>query len=214
MSAIVGTAHSPRVAVFIDWQNVYKIAREAFGLWQLPNEHGNFSPFRLSRIIAAGNGRGRDGQLTEVSVYRGLPSQKHDATGYAANRRQAAAWINESPAVVKPVMRPLRYPRNYPAEPPVEKGVDVELAVAAIERTLTGSCEIAVVFSHDADLLPVPEAIARLTGADHVETASWQSASFRKRLRPKVCGTAVFHHNISRSVFDLVSTPVKFARST
>jgi hypothetical protein len=33
---------STRVAVFIDWQNVYKAAREAFGLGQLPNERGNF----------------------------------------------------------------------------------------------------------------------------------------------------------------------------
>jgi hypothetical protein len=109
-------------------------------------------------------------------------------------------------------MRPLRYPRNYPTEPPVEKGVDVELAVAAIECTLTDKCDVAVIFSHDADLLPVPETIARLAGIDHVETASWQSDVFNKRLRPKVSGGVVYHHLISRNVFDLVSMPINYAR--
>lgn len=50
----------PKVAVFIDWQNAYKTAREAFGLLHMPNEHGNFSPYRLARLLAAGNGRGKD----------------------------------------------------------------------------------------------------------------------------------------------------------
>jgi hypothetical protein len=31
------------VAVFYDWQNVYKTAREAFGWTNMPNEYGNFS---------------------------------------------------------------------------------------------------------------------------------------------------------------------------
>jgi len=106
-------------------------------------------------------------------------------------------------------MRPLRYQR-YPAEPPVEKGVDVALAVSAIEATLTGKCDIAVIFSHDSDLVPVPEAIARLVGADRVETASWVSRSFHQRLRP---GVPVVHHSISQRIFEAVETPVNYARS-
>lgn len=42
------------VAVFIDWQNVYKAARSAFDLAGLPNERGNFSPYALSQVLAAG----------------------------------------------------------------------------------------------------------------------------------------------------------------
>ena len=151
--------------------------------------------------------------MVRVSIYRGLPSQNKDSKGYAANRRQAAAWTSEAPGIVDPVMRPLRYPRNFPSEPPVEKGVDVELAVSAIEATLTNACDVAIVFSHDADLLPVPETIARLAGTDHVETVSWRSSNFRKRLRPKVQGTPIYHHDVSRSVYDLVETPVNYARS-
>lgn len=83
-----------RVAVFVDWQNAYKTAREAFGIRNMPNEHGNFSPYQLARLLAAGNGRGSEGgELVRVELHRGLPSQKHDQRGYAANRRQSAAWM-------------------------------------------------------------------------------------------------------------------------
>ena len=173
-----------RVAVFIDWQNVYKTAREAFGMTNMPNEYGNFSPYALARLFAAGNGRGGGAQLVRVEIHRGLPSQTRDAASYAANRRQSAAWKKENPAVVFPLLRPLRYPRAYPAEPAVEKGVDVNLAVGAIEQTLTKHCDVAIIFSHDTDLLPVPEAISRLAGPQHVETASWRSDYFNQRLRP------------------------------
>jgi uncharacterized LabA/DUF88 family protein len=202
-------AESIKVAVFIDWQNAYKSAREAFGLVDMPSQYGNFSPFGLSRLLAASNGRGDRARLVSVEVFRGLPSQRRDRVGHAANRRQEAAWRAEAPGVVIPRLRPLRYPPGYPAEPPVEKGVDVELAVGAIEATLRRRCEVAILLSHDTDLLPVPEAIARLVGADRVETASWASASFQGRLRPKA---AVVHHPITRKVFDLVATPVNYAR--
>lgn len=196
-----------KVAVFIDWQNVYKTAREAFGMEEMPSEFGNFSPFRLGRILAAANGRKETGELVAVEVFRGLPSQKHQPTGYAANRRQAAAWRAESP-LVEPKMRPLRYPFDYPAEPPVEKGVDVELAVSAIEATLRKRCHVAVIFSHDTDILPVPETIARLAGAHRVETASWVSEWFSGRLRTKV---PIMHHSISAKVFELVEDPTNYA---
>jgi hypothetical protein len=106
-------------------------------------------------------------------------------------------------------MRPLRY-RNYPAEPPAEKGVDVALAVGVIEAILTDQCDVAIVFSHDTDLLPVPEAIGRLVGPARVETASWKSRSFRGRLRPRA---VVWNHSIPQRIFEAVETPVNYARS-
>jgi hypothetical protein len=197
-----------RVAVFIDWQNAYKTAREAFSLEEMPNEHGNFSPLRLSRLLAAANGRGKQAELVCIEIHRGLPSQKHDPTGNAANRRQAAAWKAEAGDLVVPKMRPLRYPYDFPNEPAVEKGVDVQLAVNAIEATLRKRCDVAIIFSHDTDLLPVPETIASLVGAHRVETASWVSPSFRSRLRPK---PAVYHHEISETIFEMVETPINYA---
>lgn len=68
---------------------------------------------------------------------------------------------------------------------------------------------MAVVFSHDSDLLPVPEAIAHLVGPRHVETAAWSSPAFRQRLNPKA---PVVHHALSERIFRAVSTPVNYAR--
>ena len=148
------------VAVFVDWQNTYKTAREAFGWKDYPNEYGNYSPYQLARILAAGNDRGLSGELVRLNIHRGLPSQKHDSAGYAANRRQSAAWMAENPEVVIPRLRPLRYSRD-PGDPPREKGVDVELALAAAEWTLTGTRRVAIIFSHDTDLVPVVEMVER-----------------------------------------------------
>jgi uncharacterized LabA/DUF88 family protein len=198
-----------RVAVYIDWQNVYKAARSAFGLQALPNEFGNFSPFRLARLVASANGRGPQGELVRVEVHRGLPSSSHDPEGYGANRRQAAAWMRENEEIVIPRLRPLRYPRDR-AEPPVEKGIDVQLALAAVEHVFRDVCDVAVVFSHDSDLLPAIELIARLTDASHVETASWRSATFSSRLR--IPGrTGIYHHYLDRALFDAVATPINYA---
>jgi uncharacterized LabA/DUF88 family protein len=197
-----------KVAVYIDWQNAYKTAREAFGLEAMPNEHGNFDPYQLAQILAAGNGRDADAELTRVEIHRGLPSQKHDPTGYAANRRQSAAWMKGKLEIVIPRLRPLRYPANYPDEPAVEKGVDVQLALGAVEGVLMQECDVAIIFSHDSDLLPVPETISRLASTHNVETASWESPTFKKRLRPK---PAVFHHDLDESVFRRVETAVNYA---
>lgn len=69
---------------------------------------------------------------------------------------------------------------------------------------------MAIVFSHDSDLLPVPEAIARLVGPERVETVSWASQSFKGRLRPR---GPITHHSITQKVFEAVETPVNYAQS-
>ncbi len=204
------TTHADRVAVFIDGQNAYRAARRAFGLTDLPNEHGNFSPYRLARILAAGNDRGSDGVLVRVEIHRGLPSSGRDPTGYAANRRQAAAWVKENPELVIPKLRPLRYPDDPNAEPQ-EKGIDVQLALSAAEHVLTAKCEVAVIFSHDTDLVPAIEMITRISSRNHVETAAWSSPVHRSRLRPK---PEVFHHALDEEVFRRVETLINYAHIT
>jgi uncharacterized LabA/DUF88 family protein len=196
-----------RVATFIDWQNAYKSAREAFGWRDWPNEYGNFSPYDLGRLLAAGNGRGDTAELVRVFVYRGLPSNRHDPEGYAANRRQSAAWMAEQEEIVIPKLRPLRYSPDS-SEPPREKGVDVQLAIDAVEWIIAGRCDVAVMLSHDTDLLPAVEAMLRLGGPQCVETASWVSDVFNSRLRPK---PAVFHHPLDEDVFHQIERRVNYA---
>jgi len=209
-AALVGpifmVTHAYRVAVFIDWQNVYKAARRAFGLGELPTEHGVFSPYRLARILAAGNDRGPDGKLVRVEIHRGLPGPNQDKVGYSANRRQAQVWMAENPEIMIPMMRPLRYPRE--GGPPVEKGIDVRLALSAVEHALLDKCEVAIIFSHDTDLMPAIETISRITSPNHVETASWSSPDHKSRLRVK---PPVFHHALSEEIFQRVETPINYA---
>lgn len=202
---------SVKVAVFYDWQNAYNRAREAFGWENMPNEYGNFSPYQLGRILAAGNGRGNAGLLVRVEVHRGLPSQRFDPRSYAANRRQSAAWMKENREVVVPRLRSLRYPPDYPDSPAVEKGIDVNLALTAVEWTLLSKCDVVIIFSHDSDLLPVPETIARLAEPSRVETASWKSPTFHRRLRTRL---PIYNHEVTREVFTRVETRVNFAHRT
>lgn len=200
-------AHAYRIAVFIDWQNVYKGAREAFGLQGQPSEFGNFSPYRLAQRLAAGNDRGDDGELVLVEIHRGLPSSSRDPVGFGANRRQSSAWMKENPEVVIPRLRPLRYPEDE-SEEPEEKGIDVQLALSAVEYALLGKCEVAVIFSHDTDLKPAVEMISRVTGVNHVETAAWISPTFKRRLRSQ---PTVYHHALPESVFRAVETRINYA---
>lgn len=200
--------YSENVAVFIDWQNAYKAAREAFNLTGLPNERGNFSPYALAQILAAGGDRGDSGRLVRVEVHRGLPSNQNDRIGYGANRRQAAAWMRENPNVVIPRLRPLRYDPDDLTAPPVEKGIDVALAVSAVEQVLTTRCDVAIIFTHDTDVAPAVELLARLVSPNNVETASWRSRHFEKRLRPI---PGVHHHHISGAVFQRIETPINYA---
>lgn len=196
-----------RVAVFIDWQNTYKTAREAFGWRDWPNEYGNFSPYALATAFARANGRQESGEVIRVFVYRGLPSNRLDPAGYAANRRQSAAWMRENDEIVVPKVRLLRYTNDDPATPR-EKGIDVLLAIDALEWTLTDRCDVAVIFSHDTDLVPAVEAIARLKGAGCVETASWVSDTFRSRLRAH---PPPFHHYVDADVFGTIERRINYA---
>lgn len=200
------------VAVFMDWQNVYHAARRAFG-WDngYPNEYGVFSPYRLARILAAGNGRGKDGHLVSVEVHRGIPASSKDPTGFGANRRQASVWERESSGIVKPKLRPLRYPRDWPQAAPEEKGVDVGLALGLVEALTLKHCTVAILFSTDTDLIPAIDTAARLRGPHCIETAAWDGSYSRSRLKSKAY-PRVYHHAISEKVYDLVKDEVNYAR--
>jgi hypothetical protein len=92
-----------RVAVFIDWQNLYKGARDAF--------HGDRSLGRPGMVDSVRLGLrllqliyGPDRELTDVWAYRCWPDPTHDPTRLCANRR----WQRSSVMVLQ---RPLRYPK-------------------------------------------------------------------------------------------------------
>ena len=203
-------AESTSVAVFIDWQNTYRSARAAFGLQHLPGRYGNIDPYRLGLHLANAPRNGELRRVARVEVHRGLPSADREPNANAANHRQVESWIKDHRGVVVPRLRPLRY-RHGPNGTFVatEKGIDVQLALAAVTSVVTEQCEVAVIFSHDSDLQPAVEAIRDLKSARHVETASWSSGSFRHRI-PPVRG--VFNHFIDESAFRQLQDPTDYGR--
>jgi hypothetical protein len=112
-----------------------------------------------------------------------------------------------------PRLRPVRvHPETGKEE---EKGIDVALACSAVEHVLLKKCDVAIIFSHDTDLLPPVEVICRVTGVEHIETASWQSDFHYKRIPPakQVWGTpfGVVNHTLKVELFDQVETPINYA---
>ena len=122
-----------RVAVFIDYQNVYKSARSAFLLDGHGHLDGQVYPRRVG-LLVVDRGRAVDAsrELVSVAVYRGEPSPKHSPKGQAACQRQVRYW--DSQALVRSSTRPLKY---YPHQDrwgnqtwePREKGIDVRIAL-------------------------------------------------------------------------------------
>jgi uncharacterized LabA/DUF88 family protein len=203
-----------RIAVFIDWQNAYKAARTAFGLLQEPGRRGVFSPLALGRLLARFNRRGDEGELIRVEIHRGWPNPQGNPIGHGAVDRHREAWLAEDPDLVHVHLRPLKY--NEEHERDEEKGIDVALACGVLEAVLTDFCDVAVIFSHDSDLLPPIETICRVRGPTAIETASWASDSYPYQIppakRPDGQRYGVINHTLRRELFDQVETPVNYAR--
>jgi hypothetical protein len=82
------------VIVFVDYHNLYKGARESFHTPEVPGVNGHIHPLQLGEIIARQIPKG---ELAQMRVYRGIPSNQRDPRGYGAVRKQTAAWVKSSP---------------------------------------------------------------------------------------------------------------------
>jgi uncharacterized LabA/DUF88 family protein len=190
-----------RVWVFIDAQNLYRDARDAFHR-QGPSSYGQVHPRKFADLIASrGSARDpRSRQLEEVRVYTGTPSSSKEPRANAAHMKQRAAWEKDG---VKVFARPLRYPRNWSSEKALEKGVDVALAVDLVFNAARRCYDVAVVASTDTDLLPALEAVCELRrawGEPQLEVACWSPLT--KRLR--VHGYTIWCHRIDRSDYEAI----------
>ena len=88
---------SQRVVVFLDYQNVYHRARDAFCSPRASANEGQVDPVALGHLLAA---RVPGGSLTGVRVYRGRPSQRRDPRSHAACRRQSARQVSRGGGLV------------------------------------------------------------------------------------------------------------------
>lgn len=152
--------------VFVDYQNMYRSARRAFDWERAPGHFGNLKPIGLGRVLAPSPQR----TLTQVRVYSGVPTPKHNRVGNAVMQRRIAQWVMDNPKIVQVFPRPLRYP------PPEgrEKGVDVELAIDLVRMAIDGDFEAAVVASADTDLLPAIEFVVKRFPDLEIETVAFR----------------------------------------
>jgi uncharacterized LabA/DUF88 family protein len=202
-----------RVVVFLDWQNVYKGARETFASYGAPHWEGQVDPVALAQHVTADSTYDR--QLQQVRIYRGLPDNKHDPRGYAASRRQAATW-QRSP-LTQVTMRPLLYPRGWPAshqpgEKPREKGIDIALAIDFVVMAVHREYDVGILMSTDTDMKPALEAVAEMTGARGVraEVAAWSVPEMHCR-RLSIASRRLYCHWVGKDVYDQICDPTDYS---
>ena len=145
-----------RAVTFIDGQNLYRAAKEAFGY-----HYPNYDVQKLSSAVCKEHGW----DLTQVRFYTGVPDKTDDP-------RWNHFWVGKlavmGKAGVEVFSRPLRY-RNDRVKLPdgttlsflrgSEKGIDVRIALDVIRLAVRNEYDVAVVFSQDQDLSEVADEI-------------------------------------------------------
>jgi hypothetical protein len=207
--ALAGFSLSTRVAVFIDWQNCFRSAQDAFG----PGTNGNVNPLALARHLAADRAPGQPpGQLVHVDVHSGVPSQQHDSKSFAARMAQHAAWSGLD-ACLTVFPRSLAYRFRQGLVIPQEKGIDVAVAVGMVRRSLIdGSCDVTILVSADTDLLPALDLIAVSKGATSIEVAAW-AGPFRAPQPLALQGHQIRQHRLDQNLYRAIEDTTDYTLS-
>lgn len=187
-----------RVLVFIDSQNTYKGAREAFFQPEDFHTRGNVDPLELGNLLAARKPAGQskeDRNLTQVRVYTGAPTAR-DPKSYSAHRRRVAAWRSKGVEVIE---RDLRYPPGFPNSRPQEKGIDVALAIDLVILAIEKAYDVGVVVSSDTDLRPAVDYV-RTKGLQAIEICTWIGRNPMAQ-----SNKTLWCHFLSRADYDQVS---------
>lgn len=145
-------AASQRSVVFIDYQNVYRSARDAYGLHAEDGLVGNVRPYSVGRQML----RAGDGRLDQVRVYTGVHTPQRKPKLHAMMQRRISAWVAASPGTVQVFPRALRYGGSGPRE----KGVDVEIAIDFVRLAIEDVYDIGILISADSDLVPALQFVA------------------------------------------------------
>lgn len=148
-----------RTIAFVDGQNLFHGAREAFG-----HTFPNYDPLKLARAIC-----GRKGwRLNQTRFYTGVPAPADNAHWHHFWMAKLAVMGTRG---IRTYSRPLRY-RNKTITLPdgstttvlvgQEKGIDVRIALDIVSCALDGACDVVLVFSQDQDLSEVADEIRKI----------------------------------------------------
>ena len=150
-----------RAIVFIDGQNLFRSAKDAFGY-----NYPNFEPTELAARVCAA----KKWSLQVVHFYTGIHSPEEHPKHH---KFWAAKLLMMSRRGVKTFSRPLRY-RNktvrvgsdrseFTFRVAEEKGIDVRIAIDIIRLGHQREYDVALVFSQDQDLSEVADEIRRIS---------------------------------------------------
>ena len=148
-----------RTVVFVDGQNLFHAAREAFGY-----TYPNYDVRLLAESVCAG----RDWQLTQARFYTGIPDPQDDPRWHHFWSAKLAVMGRQGVHVYS---RSLRY-RNRTVHLPdgtthtflagEEKGIDVRIALDIIRMAHRGAYDVGLVLSQDQDLSEVADEIREI----------------------------------------------------
>jgi uncharacterized LabA/DUF88 family protein len=149
-----------RYFVFIDGQNLFHHAKEAFG-YQFPN----FDPYKLSERVCSN----KNWMVSRIHFYTGVPSIMDKPFW---NHLWAAKMAVMGTRGIHTFSRPLRY-RNQTVTladgtltvVPVgqEKGIDVRIALDVVRFAFDGLYDVALIFSQDQDLSEAVEDVKKIS---------------------------------------------------
>lgn len=209
-------AVTPRLRVFIDYQNAYMRARECFGGAATERDFtfGQIFPRRLGvRLRQMAEDGGKVRALDQVRVYRGEPDAQRNPTGQAACQRQVRFWqAQQSVEVFTRLLnyRPTRWENGKPVEWEVrEKGIDVMLAVDMVMGAARDEYDVAILMSADTDLIPAAEAV--IDAGKWIEFAAWRpDVGYASHLR--IDGRKTWCHHLRRADFNIVADPTDYTK--
>lgn len=177
-----------RAVAFIDGQNLFHGAKEAFG-----HEHPSYDVPALVAAVSASHGW----QVKQIRFYTGVPAESDNL---AWNRFWAAKLGAMGHAGVYTFTRLLRY-RNQTVRLPngrrhtfrvaEEKGIDVRIALDIVRMAHRGEYDVALVFSQDQDLSEVADEIRTISKEQQrwIKMASAFPVSPSSRNRRGINGT-------------------------
>jgi len=151
-----------RAVAFVDGQSLYYAARRAFG-----RPRPDYDPAALAALVAERMGW----QLVSVRFHTGVPDAMRRPFWHRYWR--AKTKVMEASGVVA-VQRPLRYRRRLVRLPDgaigevevgEEKGIDVRIALDAVQSLITRECNVVLLFSQDQDFAELAREV-RLIAAD------------------------------------------------
>lgn len=190
---------SAELVLFIDNQNVYKCAREAFFHPQPPHITGQVNTIELGKLICSKTHT--RATLKQVRVYTGSPDPSKEPNTYAAHMKQCNAWRRSGVAVIT---RPLRYLQDWPKSKAQQKGVDVALAVDFVIMAVNKEYDIGVMASTDTDLKPALEFVYNNYTADiDIAVVAWRSAVLKSRL--SISSGNIWCHYLDKTNYDQVA---------